>query len=63
MKILFSLIVLVLSACASVVRPEPAASRAPPQAPGTLSITGDDLKQTGRMDLPDALRATSPIFH
>jgi len=30
---------------------------------GTLTITGDDLKQTGRADLSDALRASSPIFH
>ena len=65
MKSLFCLIVLALSACATVTPPRPHAgdmSESPP-APGTVTITGDELKRTGRTELSDALRATSPIFH
>jgi hypothetical protein len=57
MKSSFCMIVLALSACATVTSP-------PRHAPaGTVTITGDDLKQTGRTELPDALRASSPLFH
>jgi hypothetical protein len=59
MKWLFSMIVLALSACTTISPP----ARFEPAAPGTLSITGDELKQTGRTELSDALRASSPIFH
>jgi hypothetical protein len=66
MKLLFCLIVLALSACATVTPPRQHAavdmSESMP-TPGTVTITGDELKQTGRMELSDALRATSPIFH
>jgi hypothetical protein len=37
-------------------------SESPPTT-GTVTITGDELKQTGRTDLSDALRASLPIFH
>jgi hypothetical protein len=55
MKWSFCIIVLALSACATVT--------SPPQTPGTVTITGEELKQTGRTELPDALRASSPLFH
>ena len=66
MKLLFSLIVLALCACATVTPPrqhEPAGMSESTVTPGTVTITGDELKQTGRTDLSDALRASSPIFH
>jgi hypothetical protein len=66
MKLLFSLIVLALSACATVTPPRqhaPAGMSESPATPGTVTITGDELKQTGRTELSDALRASSPIFH
>jgi hypothetical protein len=66
MKSLFCLIVLALSACATVAPPRPDAaagmSESPP-TPGTVRITGDELRRTGRTELSDALRASSPIFH
>jgi hypothetical protein len=65
MKWLFSMMVLALPAC--TIEPpaqlEPAAMNESTQTPGTLSIAGDELKQTGRTELSDALRASSPIFH
>ena len=66
MKSLFSLIVIALSACATGTPPRqhaPAGMGEPPATPGTVTITGDELKQTGRTELSDALRASSPIFH
>jgi hypothetical protein len=66
MKLLLSLMVLTLYACATVTPPrqhEPAGIAESPATPGTVTITGDELKQTGRTDLSDALRASSPIFH
>jgi hypothetical protein len=65
MKLLFSVVVLALSACATTAPRQhaPADIAKAPATIGTLTITGDDLKQTGRSDLPDALRASSPIFH
>ena len=66
MKSLFSLIVLALSACATVTPPRQHAAAGMGESlptPGTVTITGDELKRTGRMELSDALRATSPIFH
>ena len=66
MKWLFSMMVLALSACATITPPaqlEPAATSESTQPLGTLSISGDELKQTGRTELSDALRASSPIFH
>ena len=59
MKWLFSMMVLALPACATIAPP----AQHEPTAIGTLSITGDELKQTGRTELSDALRASSPIFH
>jgi hypothetical protein len=66
MKWLFSMMVLALPACTTIVpraQLEPAAKRESTQTLGTISISGDELKQTGRTDLSDALRALSPIFH
>jgi hypothetical protein len=66
MKWLFSMMVLALPACTTIAPPaklEPAATPESTQMLGTLSITGDELKQTGRTELSDALRASSPIFH
>jgi hypothetical protein len=66
MKLLFPLIVLALSACAMVAPPRQPSSAGiaqSPVTPGTVTITGDELKQTGRTELSDALRASSPIFH
>jgi hypothetical protein len=59
MKWWFSMMVLALPACTTIAPPAQLA----PAALGTLSITGDELKQTGRTELSDALRASSPIFH
>jgi hypothetical protein len=63
MKLLFCLVVIALSACATVTRPQAPAGTSASAAPGTMTITGDELKQTGRPDLSGALRASSPIFH
>jgi hypothetical protein len=66
MKLLFSLIVLALSACATVTPPPqhaPTRMSESPTTPGTATISGDELKRTGRTDLSDALRASSPIFY
>jgi hypothetical protein len=66
MKSLFCLIVLALSACATVTPPRQHAAAGMSESPpttGTVTITGDELKQTGRTDLSDALRASLPIFH
>ena len=66
MKSSLYMIVLALSACATVTSPpqhKSAGMSGPPQSPGTVTITGDELKQTGRTELPDALRALSPLFH
>jgi hypothetical protein len=65
MKGLFCMIVLALPACATMAppaQPEPAATLKS-QTPGIQSITGDELKRSGRTELSDALRALSPIFH
>jgi hypothetical protein len=66
MKWLFPLMLAALSACTTVApaaRPEPASIATSAQTLGTLSLTGDELQQTGRTELSDALRALSPIFH
>lgn len=66
MRRLFLMVGLALPACTTISRPvqlEPAAVNNAAQSPATLSITGDELKQTGRTQLSDALRASSPIFH
>jgi hypothetical protein len=66
MKLLFLAAVLALSACATNAPPRPHAPdgvSASPAIPFTLTISGDELKQTGRAELSDALRAASPIFH
>jgi hypothetical protein len=66
MKLLFSLIVLTLSACATATPPRqhaPVRIAEPPATPGTVTITGDELKRTGRQELSDAMRASSTIFH
>jgi hypothetical protein len=64
MKLLLSLTVLALCACATVApQPKPVGTSKSPPTPGTLTISGDELRQTGRIELPDALRVSSPIFH
>lgn len=66
MKLLFSLIVVALSACATVTPPRqhaPDGLSEPRATPGTVTITADELQQGGRTVLSDALRASSPIFH
>ncbi|HWG71693.1 MAG TPA: hypothetical protein VN692_19935 [Steroidobacteraceae bacterium] len=65
MKLFIPIILLALSACATVTtQPRaPAAVNASPANTGTTTITGDELKSTGRPELGDALRASSPIFH
>lgn len=65
MKWFFSMVVLVLPACAAIAPstpPVPAAMAKSTLTPGILSLTGDELKQGGRTELSDALRASSPIF-
>jgi len=63
MKSLLAMIVL-LSACATTPPPQhkPAGMREPPGTAGTVAITGDELRRTGRPELSDAMRASSPIF-
>ena len=66
MKWLFSMMVLALPACTTIAPPaqhERAPTSESTQSLGTLSVTGDELKETGRTELSDALRASSPIFH
>jgi hypothetical protein len=66
MKLTFFLVALSLSACATVTTPRqlgPTSMNVPPTTPFMLTITGDELKQTGRTDMSEALRASSPIFH
>jgi hypothetical protein len=65
MKLLIPILLLALSACAAVTSQSraPAAVSASPAIPGAVTISGDELKSTGRTDLGDALRASSPIFH
>lgn len=66
MKLLFSTIVLALSACATVApspQHAPAGMSQSPRTPGTVTITSDELQRTGRTDLSDALRTVSPLFH
>lgn len=71
MKRLVPIIVLALTACATV-RPlqqqKPVDATVYPTTPAmttraTVTITGDELIRTGRPELGDALRASSPIFH
>ena len=66
MKLLFPLIVVALSACTTLAPPRqhstPGIAKSS-ATPGTVTITGDELQQTGRTELSDALRASSPIFH
>jgi hypothetical protein len=63
MKLLLSLTIFAFSACATVAphAKTPGAGEAP-LTPGKLTISGDELRQTGRIELPDALRASSPLF-
>jgi hypothetical protein len=66
MKWLFSMMVLALPACTTITpraQLEPEAASESTRRLGTVSITGDELKQSGRTELSDALRALSPIFH
>ena len=66
MKLLFALIILALTACAAVTPPRqraPAGMSESPTTPGTVTFSGDALKRTGRTELSDALRASSPVFH
>jgi hypothetical protein len=58
MKWLFFMMVLALPACTTIAP----RTHLKPATLGTFSISGDELKQTGRSELSDALRASSPIF-
>jgi hypothetical protein len=64
MKSLLSMMILTLSACATAPPPQhgPAATSEPPGTAGFVAISGDELRRTGRTELGDALRASSPIF-
>ena len=60
------MLVAALAGCATVSPPpqkSDAAKVSPPSLPGTETISGDDLRNTGRTDNAQALRALSPIFH
>lgn len=66
MKWLFPLVAFALSACAMVspareYRTEGVGEQL--SALGTQTITRDQLDQTGRPDLSEALRMSSTIFH
>lgn len=66
MKISFCLMILVLSACAAVTPPRQHTAARMHQSPPTSAaetITGEELRRTGRTELSDALRASWPIFH
>ncbi len=64
MKRFIPMIVLALSACATVPsQHKPADVNASPSSPGTTTITGEDLRRTGRTEPGEALRASSPLFH
>jgi hypothetical protein len=63
MKFPFALIVLALSACSTVSGRHPPSIADPSPVLGNMTITAEELKQTGRPDIADALRAVSPIFH
>jgi len=63
MKSLLFMIVF-LTACATAPPPQhkPAGTSELPGTAGSVSITGDELRRTGRTELGDAMRASSPIF-
>jgi len=63
MKSLLSMIVL-LSACATAPpsHDKPAGTSERPGTAGSVAITGDELRRTGRTELGEAIRASSPIF-
>jgi len=63
MKLLLCMIVL-LSACATAPPPhyKPAGTSERPGTAGFVAISGDELRRTGRTELSDAIRASSPIF-
>jgi len=65
MKSLLFAIVLTLSACVAAPPPQykPAGTTEPSRTAGSVAITGDELRRTGRTELGDAMRASSPIFH
>lgn len=60
-----TMLALALSGCATMSRAPLAKSPTAPAnlTPGITSISGDELRQSGRTNTADALRATSPIFH
>ena len=66
MKWLFLPIAVALSACAAVTPPHEHGTEGVSEQRATLgtqTITRDQLNQTGRTDLSEALRMSSPIFH
>jgi hypothetical protein len=66
MKWLFLPIAVALSACATVSPPREHGTGGVSEQRATLgtqTITRDQLNQTGRTDLSEALRMFSPIFH
>jgi hypothetical protein len=56
---------LTLCGCATVSQPphESDSARVSPPPPGTQTISGEDIKKSGRPNTDDALRSLSPIFH
>lgn len=59
------MLVAALAGCATVSPPpqKSDAANVSPPLPGTETISGDDLRNSGRTDNAQALRALSPIFH
>ena len=64
-RLLATALLLAVAGCATVAPAPLAHSRAAASnlTPGITSISGDELRQTGRTNTADALRASSPIFH
>ncbi|MGO9512398.1 MAG: hypothetical protein ACLP2F_01990 [Steroidobacteraceae bacterium] len=61
------MLVVALCGCATVSPPpqkqKSDTANASPPLPGTQTISGDDLRNNGRTENAEALRALSPIFH
>ncbi len=56
---------LALTGCAALSRapmPDSSITRSP-QIPGITTLSGEDLQRSGRTNLSEALRASSPLFH
>jgi hypothetical protein len=65
-KLLAGTVLLMLSACMSLTpqtKKSENANDATRASPGTITITGDQMKDSGRTNNDAALRALSPVFH